>query len=49
VQKIIDLQPAKATAPEIVKSENNLEARKSEQKPQGFKRPSGKRKSKPLF
>jgi hypothetical protein len=49
VQKIIDLQPAKASAPEIVKSENNLEARKNEQQPQGFKRPSGKRKSKTLF
>ena len=48
VQKIIDLQPAKAKAPEIVKQESNSESIKK-QKPKGFKRPSRKKKSKSLF
>ena len=47
VQKFIDLQPAKAKAPEIVKQESNSESKK--QKPKGFKRPSGKRQAKSLF
>ena len=46
VRKIIDLQPANAKAPEIVK-ESNSESKK--QKPKGFKRPPGKKKSKSLF
>ena len=48
VQKIIDLQPAKAKAPEIVEQESEFESIKK-QKPKGFKRPSGKRQSKSLF
>ena len=44
VQKIIDLQPAQAKAPEIVKPESNSESIK--QKPKGFKRSKSKRKSK---
>ena len=48
MQKIIDLQPAKAKAPEIVKRENDSESIKK-QKPKGFKRPSRKKKSKSLF
>ena len=47
VQKIIDLQPAQAKAPEIVIQENNSESKK--QKPKGFKRPLGKKKLKSLF
>ena len=46
VQKIIDLQPAQAKAPKIVKQENDFGSTK---KPKGFKRPSGKRQSKLLF
>lgn len=49
VQKIIDLQPAQAKAPEIVKPKDDSESSKMKQKPQGFKRPSGKRQSKSLF
>ena len=48
VQKFIDLQPAQAKAPEIVEQESNSESNKN-QKPKGFKRPSGKRQSKSLF
>ena len=49
VQKIIDLQPARPEAPEIFKHENHPKSTKRKQKPQGFKRPSSKRKSKSLF
>ena len=49
VRKIIDLQPAKAKAPKIVKQESNSELAKKKTKPKGFKRPSGKKKSKSLF
>ena len=48
VRKIIDLQSAKAKAPEIVKRENDSEPIKK-QKPKGFKRSLGKKKSKSLF
>ncbi|MFM2312679.1 MAG: hypothetical protein RLZZ04_1955 [Cyanobacteriota bacterium] len=41
VQKIIDLQSARVKAPEIANQESNFEF--TEQKPKGFKRPSGKR------
>ena len=49
MQKIIDLQPAKAKAPEIVEQESNSESTKIKRKLKGFKRPSGKRKSRSLF
>ena len=47
VQKIIDLQPAQAKAPEIVKQESNSESKK--QKLKAFKRPVGTKKLKLLF
>ena len=47
VQKFIDLQPAQAKAPEIVKQESNSESKK--QKLKAFKRPVGTKKSKSLF
>ena len=48
MQKIVDLQPAQAKAPEIVEKKSDSESVQNP-KPKGFKRPSGKRKSKSLF
>ena len=48
MQKIVDLQPARVKAPKIAKQESDS---KSVQNPKqkGFKRPSGKRRSRSLF
>ncbi|MBE9047874.1 hypothetical protein IQ255_26365 [Pleurocapsales cyanobacterium LEGE 10410] len=48
MQKIVDLQPAQAKAPEIAKQESDSKSME-DPKPKGFKRPPGKRKSKSLF
>ena len=48
MQKIIDLQPAQAKAPEIAKQESDSKLVENP-KLKAFKRPSGKRRSKSLF